>query len=225
MPYSNKHIIQQHRPYRTLVLIIIVVAASSIIQWFIQKSSNQAQQLNLVELQKENTLLSNENDALTKRIRSSEKHQSDVNIQHATIEQLRVQLANNQEQVLTLNKEILFYQSITQGNSSSKLQIRELHLRADDIRTDIIRYRLVVTQGKKITKPITGIINIILNSESNGTIQHHALSEHKLNLRHVQVLEGQIKISDNEKPVTLSVNLIQKNKITLSRTFDWQLTS
>ena len=149
---------------------------------------------------------------------------SEEAIQLATTKQLQLQLTDLQQQINSLNKDLLFYQSITQGNSSSKLQIRELHLRADPLQPELVRYRLVITQGKKINSAITGTIKISLNTDDNGAKKQHAIAQHKLNLRHVQVLEGKINMVDKINPLTIKIELIRKKQKKLSRTFDWQLS-
>ncbi|NOQ81011.1 MAG: hypothetical protein GQ548_00620 [Methylophaga sp.] len=229
-----KHVIHQPKPYRCLLIVAVTIVITILIQWFLIKENSEHRQKELINVQQKVDSFTQENRIQDKTIQQLElenkqlltknaEHQSGIAIQQATVQQLQLQLTELQQQVMSLNKDLFFYQSITQGNSSSKLQIRELHLRADDIRTDIIRYRVVITQGKKINKPITGTIKITLNSDNNGIIEQQTLEQHKLNLRHVQVLEGQIKIADNTKPLTLTVDLIQNKKTTLSQTFDWQL--
>ena len=226
MPYSTKHIIQQPKPYRTLLIIIAVAIITYAVQWvFIQddiqqqRQHREQRQKKLASLHKKLNHLTIENEHLIQGGKLSAQTQANLAVEQATIKQLRIQIKKLQQQVLTLNKELLFYQSITQGNRSNKLQFRELDLRANDEHADIINYRLVITQGRKITKPITGTINIIFNKSPNDKIEHH------LNLRYVQVIEGQIKLMDNVVPASITVSLVQKNKTTLSKTFDWQLNS
>jgi len=216
-----KHVIHQPKPHRKVVLVIIVVAITYAVQWFFNQEHLVQQQEEIEQLTAEISQLQKHNQQFTV---TSEQHYSQLSLEQATTGQLRKELTQLQEQVLTLNKELSFYQSITQGTSSSKLQIRELHLRADAHQTDLIRYRLVISQGRKINKPITGTISLMLNNDNNGTMEQHALESQQLNLRHVQVIEGQIDLAEITKPTTLTVDLIQNKKITLSQTFDWKLT-
>jgi len=216
-----KHVIHQPKPHRKVILVIIVVAITYAVQWFFNQEHLAQQQEEIEQLTAEISQLQKHNQQFTV---TSEQHYSQLSLEQATTGQLRKELTQLQEQVLTLNKELSFYQSITQGTSSSKLQIRELHLRADAHQADLIRYRLVISQGRKINKPITGTISLMLNNDNNGTMEQHALESQQLNLRHVQVIEGQIDLADITKPTTLTVDLIQNKKITLSQTFDWKLT-
>lgn len=216
-----KHVIHQPKPHRKVVLVIIVVAITYAVQWFFNQEHFAQQQKEIEQLTAEISRLQKHNQQFTV---TSEQHYSQLSLEQATTGQLRKELTQLQEQVLTLNKELSFYQSITQGTSSSKLQIRELHLRADNNQVDLIRYRLVISQGRKINKPITGTISLMLNNDNNGTIEQHALESQQLNLRHVQVIEGQIDLANITKPTTLTIDLIQNKKITLSQTFDWKLT-
>mgnify|MGYP000258702212 CR=1 FL=1 len=214
-----KHVIHQPKPLRTVMLVVFVVILTATVQWLFQQKQTLQQQKHTQELNEQIERLQKHNEQYTV---TSEQHYSQLSLEQATTGQLRKELTQLQEQVLTLNKDLQFYQSITKGSTSSKLQIRELHLRPDDVRPDIIRYRLVISQGKKINKPITGTINMVLNSESK--LEPQTLKPQKLNLRHVQVLEGKIKLTDDVKPLTITVELIQNKKVTLSRTFNWQLS-
>jgi hypothetical protein len=116
--------------------------------------------------------------------------------------------------VVYLNKELIFYQGITQGNTSSKLQIRELKLSTNNDQPDTTNYRIVVTQGENITKPITGTIQLTLNYDSD---KPRLISDHQLNLRHVQIVEGTLKLEDNVIPKSITVALIQNKKNHLIR--------
>ena len=223
MSSLSKHVIHQPKPFRQLIIVTVVAILTFSVQWLVQQTQSTKAQQHIQQLEDENKALAE--NSKTSILASKQHYSQKLALEQATTKQLQLQISSLQEQVLTLNKELLFYQTVTQGNSSSKLQIRELDLRADPNRADIIRYRIVMTQGKKINKPITGTINVLMNSDNKGTAEQYAIEQHQLNLRHVQVLEGQIKIEDDTTPLTLTVDLIQNKKITLSRTFDWQLTS
>jgi len=216
-----KHVIHQPKPHRTAILVIFVAVLTFAAQSFFKKDQVRKQEDNIQKLTDEISRLQKHNEQYTF---TSEQHFSQLSLEQATTGQLRTELSQLQEQVLTLNKDLLFYQKITKGSSSSKLQIGELHLSADNIQPDIIRYRFVISQGKKINKPMTGTINISLNNDNKGTAQKLVLEQQQLNLRHVQVIEGKVEITDEIKPISITVELIQKKKTTLSRTFDWQLT-
>jgi len=237
-----KHIIHQPKPHRRILWVIAVIVITILVQWFLQRETLSYYQQKIVELESSlqhvnsrleqnnnrnaqlndhNLQLDTDNAQLDNTIRDQ---QHELAIEKATIAQLEQQLGDLQQQVLMLNKELMFYQTVTQGTGSSKLQIRELDLSATDIGADVFRYRLVITQGKKISKPITGTITVTLNSRQEDKLAQDTLGEYKLNLRHVQVIEGQIKLTDNSTPETIKVTLKQGKKTLLTQTFDWQLT-
>ena len=114
---------------------------------------------------------------------------------------------------------------MTQGNTSTKLQIRELTLTVDDKQVNRFNYRLVVTQGQKITSPITGLIQLSLTGETKTTEDTIEMSQHQLRLRYLQVLDGQITLADGFTPKTVKVILKQNKKTTLSKVFDWKITA
>lgn len=230
MSSLDKYVIHQAKPYRFAIFMLIAIIITAISVWFYLKEDSITLQQNLLFLE-QNLDLSRQNSQQLNderlNLREQNKQLNDtthiqlqeLNIQQATVEQLQQQLAELQDQVISLNKELLFYQNITQGVTSSELQIRELHLTADTEQSDIIHYRLVITQGKSITKPLTGSVRINLDTDAT------AISEHPLNLRYVQLIEGEVKITNNNYPKSITVTITQAKKPKLSRTFDWQLTS
>lgn len=230
MSSLDKYVIHQPKPYRLAIFILIAVMITATSVWFLLKEDSISLQQNLNYLQ-QNLNLSRQNtqQLSDERLDLREQNQQlndttsiqlqELNIQQATVEHLQQQLVELQDQVINLNKELLFYQNITQGATSTELQIRELHLTADAEQSDIIHYRLVITQGKNITKPVTGLVSI--NFDTDPTV----ISEQPLNLRYVQLIEGRLKLAENSHPKSITITIKQAKKSKLSRTFDWQLTS
>ena len=226
MSSSAKYIIRQPKPFRCVLIVISAISITMVSMWlYLNQQSLGQLHSELLAQQQRNNSLSDENQHLEKEARKQarklETQQHFLDIQKVTDQQLQLQIHELQEQVVNLNKELIFYQNFTQGNSGQKLQFRELHLRADDIQSDIFNYRLVVTQGKDIKKPITGTIKLTLNQRDSDNSEPLIIGEHQLRLRHVQVLEGKIKLADKVVPDNITVTLKQKNKIALSKTFDW----
>lgn len=226
-----KHVIRRPRPYRFILAMVLAITFSLGGFWlFMQKNS-----LHQVDkLTQENERLSqqcNGNNVHTQRLKelnsqltlNAQEHQSEIKIQTATTEQMQVQLEALQQQLTLLNKEVLFYQSITQGDGTKKLHIREVQLFADPDDSSLIRYRIVITQGQKINNAITGTVNILITEEKEGQIERSLLATHSLILRHVQLLEGQMKVAENITPLSVIIELKQKKRTTLSQTFDWHI--
>lgn len=230
MSSLDKVSIHQAKPYRFAIFILISIIVTATSVWFYLKEDSSTLQENLLFLQ-QNLNLSRQNSQQLndEKLDLTEQNKllndttniqlQELNIRQATVDQLQQQLTVLQDKVMSLEKELLFYQNITQGTSSSELQIRELHLTADANQSDIIQYRLVVTQGKEITSPMTGMVSINLDKDPA------IISEQPLNLRYVQLLEGQLKIPNNRHPKSITITIKQAKKTILSRTFDWQLTS
>ncbi len=222
-----KHVIYQPKPYRSLIIVTVAVLLTAVLLWFYLTQSNESLLIELSQLKQQQQQLSNQNEQLQQQLKSVQHELEDKNqfiaIQQETDKQLQHRLDELQNKVVHLNKELMFYQTITQGNTSSKLQIRELELNAIlTEQPENISYRVVITQGQRITKPLTGIVNLTLNYDGD---KHQTVSEHQLNLRHVQVLEGTLKLADNITPKSITVTLKQNKKITLSQTFDWQIAN
>ena len=229
MSSVTKFIIRQHRPYVYAAILIAVVALTFFIQRYLYLKETQIQQQKIKKYQQLDDLyqqLRNKNEELGEYIVLSDARLDDnkyeLELQKETIAQLGQQIGRQQRQLSDFNKELLFYQTITQGDRPNKLQIRELVLRSGDANSDIVHYRLIITQGKKINQALTGTIEMISNmSEEESTV----IAEHPLNLRHVQLIEGQIKIFDDNEPKSITIIIKQKNKELLSQSFDWQLSS
>jgi len=213
--------------YLLLTLISLVIIASSF--WLYQLPTTGELRSQAASLKKDNAALLRQNSELkhqqqllSKKLQDNEQAFA---IQNVTDKQLQRRLTTLQNEVIDLNRELDFYQNITQGNTSTKLQIRELTLTADDKQVNQFNYRLVITQGKKINDPITGTISLLLTEQKDNKEQRTVISEHQLKLRHVQVLEGQIKLTDGRQPKAVKITLTQNNKITLSKDFDWKITT
>lgn len=227
MPSLAKFIVRQHRPYFYVTILIGAIALTFFIQRFIYLKETQVQQQQIKEYQQLDNLyqqLRIKSEEMSEYILLSDSRLDDnkyeLDLQKATIQQLEQQQSQQQEQLAEFNKELLFYQTITQGDRPNKLQIRELLLRSDATDPDTIHYRLVITQGKKINQALTGTIEMIGNmSEEESSV----IAEHPLSLRHVQLIEGQIKITNNSAPKSITITIKQKKKTLLSQSFDWQL--
>lgn len=228
MSSLSKFIIRQHRPYFYVAILIAAISLTFLIQRYVYLKETHIQQQQIKEYKQLNNLyqqLRNENEEMSKYILLSnsrlEDNKYELTLQKETIQQLEKQLSQQQEQLASLNKELLFYEMITQGDRPDKLQIRELNLRPDSLHSDIVHYRLVITQGKKINQALSGTIEMVSNMPQEEPI---VLAEHPLHLRHVQLIEGQIKIIDQKTPTSITITIKQKKKTLLSQSFDWQLS-
>lgn len=230
MSSLDKYVIHQAKPFRLVILILIAIAITAASVWYYLKEDSTGLQENLIFLENNLNLSRQNTQQLSDEsldLREQNKQLNDttsmqlqeINIQQATVVQLQQQIVDLQDQVITLNKELMFYQNITQGATSTELQIRELHLTADAEQPDLIHYRLVITQGKNIAKPVTGSVVITIDKDKN------ALTKQPLNLRYVQLIEGRLNIADSRHIKSITVTIMQDKKPKLSRTFDWQLTS
>ena len=232
MSSLSKHVIHQPRPIRSALIILLAIVITAVFFWLYHLNYNE-ESISEIKLLKHQTLqlstdkqsLANKNEQLVKLVQQQkvqlESHQHYVAIQKVTEDQLQLQLVNLQSTIVTLNKELMFYQNVTQGNSDSQLQIRELHLQYDNKNVDFVNYRLVVTQGQRIKKAIAGTVLITFNKNNEQAI----VKKHSLNLRHVQVIEGQIKLTEGITPDTILISLKRKNRKTLTQTFDWHIDS
>ena len=150
---------QTGKDFHCRLIILLTVAVTTGIYWNIQNylTTEELAQHNL--LKQEWQQLSQDYDKLRKEsqllVAENNRQRQEVAFQQATETQLQSHLMELQDQLLDLEKELLFYETVTQ-NISTELQVREIQLRIDKNNPDLTLYRLVLTQGKRITSPITG---------------------------------------------------------------------
>lgn len=223
-PLDN-YVIRPHRPFRCFFTIVVVAMLLFAGQWFwhTQLSAHQT------AMEVEKNRLSGQLIDLQTRYQALNESQHSLQqaetMHQSKTEQLENRLQHLQQKVFDLNKELLFYQNITQGNISSELQVRELQLRTDSENPLLMRYRLVITQGENISEPITGTIEVSLSTEGaeGETSESTLIAEHGLNLRHVQVVEGNFEMMANAAiPDHIDVSLKQADKTLTSRNFEWR---
>lgn len=231
MSVFNTFTIGQHRPHYAVALVVISVVLTFLIQRYAYLKTTQVQQQQIKQYQQlddayqslrtDNKELS---DTLILRNTSTDSQKYELAIQQATILKLEQQLSTLQKQLTSLNKELVFYQTITQGDRPQKLQIRELELRADSADPTLVHYRLIITQGAKINQALTGTIEIIVNAIQHQTSESVLVAAHPLQLRHVQLIEGQIKLTEKTMPKTITIAIIQNGKELLTQLVNWQLS-
>jgi hypothetical protein len=208
------------------VIALIVIA---LIIWIYRQQTTGELSDKIAMLEQENSQLQTQHNALTEQHKNTTEQllseQQSAAVQKATNTQLLQQLNSLQDNVIELNKELSFYQNITQGNATSKLHVRELNITVDDKQSNHYHYQLVMSQGKKISKPLQGMLTLSLTGQNDQKSETIKINEHQLKLRHVQVFNGQIKLPENMEPKSIKISLIQKKKTTLSKTIDWQVTT
>ena len=223
---DKPYVIHHRRPYRTLLILLITLAISAAILWYWTTQWQNEQNAQITALKEQNEQLHAENQNLLEQNKLLTAQVNDISrmqaMQDATDSQLQSNLERLQNQVIELNKELLFYQNITQGNASSELQIRELHLRPNPDNPSQYFYRIVITQGKKISKAIKGDVLVALQFNDDKA-KPRLINTHGLKLKHVQVLEGTLNIEQNEQPKSLKIELKQGKKTLTTRTFNWEL--
>ena len=229
---TPKLIISEPKPLRKVAIIACLLLITITAQWFYNQAQNKTLFSKVDKLETELTALHNSHNSLRQQFvkttnnkraleqQLSEQQQTNV-IQQGTEQQLQLQLNELQTQVMSLKKELMFYQNITQGNSSSKLQVRETFISKTEL-ADVYRYRIVITQGKKVSKPITGKVKLTL--KTNLDDKNIEIAEHKLNLRHIQVIEGSINLAENIKPEAIAIKITQGKKTRLNETVNWQIS-
>lgn len=222
---DKPYVIQHRRPYRCIIVLFLTVAvtAAATLYWSQQWQQELTTQLNTLQqnhdvLVQKNENLTTENHSLNTILENINQSQA---MQQATDSRLQSDIQALQDKVIELNKELLFYQNITQGSTSSELQVRELHLRPTPDNPSVFFYRIVLTQGKKITKSIKGSVELVLNMTVKEKAISRVVKTHDMKIRHVQILEGVFNLEANEHPVSAHIRIKQGNKVIAERNFEW----
>ncbi len=215
---SKYEIRRQPKPFRNALIVLVAVIGAVVLSSIYQYQATKGAILQIKALKQQNRELLIKNEQLIRNDQARMEKREFWAIQQATNKQLQQQVARLQHNIVLLKKELLFYQGVIQGNGNSKLQFRKLHLHTDPEQPNKVAYRLAVTQGKRINKPITGTVTIMLNTKGEQLV----VGKHALELEHVQMLSGQIEVTE-KIPSSITVSLRQHNKQILSKTFNWQL--
>lgn len=216
-------VIKQRRPLRGLLLLLlgIITGAGALGSWLYVYQTEWEKQLSTLQAKHQQVLVDNQRlqQQNTRLSTALTGYDQQVATQKAMSAELEQRLKDLQDQVIDLSRELTFYQNITQGNSSSELQVREFELRKADNAPDAYRYRLVVTQGKNIKEAIQGQITLAIITGDDK----REIAQHDLNLRYVQVVEGQLSLSADVQPEKVAIRLSDGNTELASREFDWQV--
>ncbi len=218
MSLLHPHEIRQRRPFRCLLWMAIIVLLVIAGQWYYHRHISVQQSQLRAENRQLNAELQTKHQALSQIRNSNEQMQA---IHQATTTQLESRLQQLQQKVIDLNRELLFYQNVTQGMGSSELQVRELELRFNSSDREQLRYRLVLTQGDNISEPINGEVAVGLQVDADTPDKTDIIGKHGLNLRYVQIIEGSFFLPTTT-PAKLVVTLTQKGKMLTTRAFNWQ---
>ena len=216
-----KYEIRRPRPFLSVTIILMTVAITVVLLSIYYQQAEKAQiadvmAAQIAALKKQNHQLSTSNKKLMDTNQAKTEKLQFLAVLQVTNEQLQQQLLQLQHDMMALKQELTFYQEVTRGGGG-QLQFRKFELHADPKQPKKIAYRLVVTQGKPVNKPIAGTITISLNMKDKQIIA----GKHTLQLRYIQIFEGQIDITD-KLPASVTVHLKQNSKTALSKTFNWQ---
>lgn len=202
----------------SLILILLVAIGLSSYRYYAKDGLAST----VSTLEQQNQQLQQQNDQLEQQQQSLVSdlihQQQTLALQQATTTELQAQLTTLQNEVISLNKELVFYRNITHGQTTSKLNVRELRIFADDANPEQYRYRLVLSQGKKITKALSGKITLSLSDQQQNK---HTFGEHQLNLRHIQIVHGNLTLEPDKLPEKVTITIKQGKKTTLNTSLDW----
>lgn len=81
----------------------------------------------------------------------------------------------------------------------------------------------MITQGNETSKTFTDTIIIKISARYDGKTHKTMVREHLLNLRHIHITEGHIKIADNVKPKNITIIIKQDAHPNILKISDWDI--
>ena len=229
MAKIQKHVIRPHSPYRTGVIIGILCLLLAGLAWYSwqqhlalqgsissnneirESAASQQQEVDVLASKMENNLSQLEAAQLAAMIA-----QQNFAIQHAENEVLLSQLTDLNTDLFAVEKKLSFYETITA--KSSGLKAHSFTLTPPQNGTDHYPYQLVITQGLRVSKPVSGRVMFTAVIDGKNT----ELTDIPFSVNHVQALKGQLTLDPAALPSAIKVTLIVEKGQKTSHTFKWK---
>ena len=178
--------------------------------------------------------LQDANEALTRQIAVLETARE---VDREAYAQVEMTLASLQEEIQTQEEEVAFYRGIVAPEDGvTGLKIQALEVTPADAETDSrFRLHLVLVQAAKHDRRVSGVVNLTVAGEADGTLVSYPLEElargdefEKLafSFRYFQDFQADLVLPNNFRPQRVEVELRPSGRgaKTVERVFDWAVT-
>jgi hypothetical protein len=147
--------------------------------------------------------------------------------QHARAD-LSASLVALQDEVLELKSQLATYKGLAKSLEEQGLHIQALTISKTETK-GLLRYRLVLTQGREMDQPAQGQVQLVIHGILDGKPTRFELGslskDNRLTFKfkYFQILEGELLLPRNFKPTQVKIALLPKDYPSkpVERIFDW----
>ena len=234
---ANKLVIRQTTPARARWMLGIAAVLALLALWGLFESGRKAGGFDRFEaarqradLRAEIAVLQDQNETLERELaiaRTADK------IDQEAYGQVSEELGDLESQIAELNKELTFYRGIMAPDDGSRgLQIQAVQLFANGGENEF-QLKLVLVQAGPQDRRVKGSVKVALLSGSDGESESRRLDLQEVaedsadllySFRYFQILERDLTLPDDFRPVEIEVNLKPSSKgDAIVAAFPWRL--
>lgn len=232
----SKVVIQQHKPWRTVVWAIALAAgvAALCAGYFIQRQIELQAEITKMrsELVRQKALVARRNAELEKLNRTVTRHERSRQVEQKGYARVERDLAGVQSRILGLEEEVAFYRSIVASSEQDGVRVRKLFLFPGS-EANRFRYQVVLTRHMKDDKVSSGSLSFTVSGESDGKARSIPADdllgdgELEFSFKHFHRLEGQFDLPPEFVPrrVHVRVKSGRGKRAGTEKAFDWVVTT
>lgn len=226
-------VIKAHRPWRKWLFRILLVISGGIVGWLLPAQITQllgptpdesalpsahSSRERLSQVERENIRLR----------KSLARIQQRLEVEHQTRINLGSALSALQSEVLELQNQLAIYKGLVKPLKEQRVYIQSFTLKKTEIE-QLLSYRLVLTQGGRRGQFTQGTGQLSIYGVLDGEpvqLDLGVLSKEMpltFKFKYFQILEGELLLPDNFKPIRLKVALFPEDESSgpVERDFDW----
>ena len=232
----NKIVIQQHKPWRTLVWAIGLAAGVAVLcaGYFIQRQIELQSDITKMrsDLVRQKALVKRRDAELERLSQAVAGHERSRQVERQAYAEVDRHLGEVQSRILGLEEEVAFYRSIVASSDQDGVRVRKLFL-FPGAAANKFRYQVVLTRHMKDDKVMSGSLSFSVSGESDGEARSIPAgdllgdSELEFSFKHFHRLEGQFDLPPEFVPrrVHVRVKAGRGKRAGTERAFDWVVTT
>lgn len=226
-------VIKEHRPWRKWFFRILLVALGGIAGWLLPAQITQLlepapDESSLLAVHSLRKLLSQAEQENARLRESLAQIQWKLEMEHQTRIELGSALSSLQSEALELKSQLAIYKSLVKPLKGQSVHIQSFTLRKTKTKR-LLSYRLVLTQGGKRDQFTQGKGELSIYGVLAGEPVRLGLGDLSkgaplaFKFKYFQILEGELLLPDNFKPIRLRVALFPEDKAyaPVEQAFDW----
>lgn len=228
-------VIKEYHPWRGWLFSILLIIVSGTAGWLLphwipvslELTSTNVPSPPILSLQKRLSYLEGENARLREHLTQTQR---ELEVEQHARADLSVNLVALQNEVLELKRQLSTYKGLVKSLEEQGLHIQALSV-SKTATERLLRYRLVLTQGRKTEQLTQGQVQLGIYGVLNGKAARFkldALSKGSpliFKFKYFQILKGELLLPKNFKPTQVKIALLLKGHPSklVERTFDWTL--